>query len=611
MKIRISDILRSTVSILLFILLIFPVYSFSQKQIPQKLYIDGIVSGYYHNAASSNKKERQVKMEGVLEGVLVRVVQDGKTIFSLKTNKKGYFKVAIKTGQLYHFEFSKPNYLPTNIDIDIQNIPEEIAQKGLVFENLEILLNSYKSNDEMYSTLPFGRLYYDVKNNIFDFEELNIKIKKGIFTKEKIENPSVALIKKALLQNSEKISDKEITNNEQVVTDEKEEDLKTAVLKKTSVSTNPFVLKSIDLDVINSTTLLEIESDLISAREQLEKDRRNAQTAQDSALIEQRDQMLILAERELANAKKFIDVQEKVISNQRWVLILLLGFLLLLSVLLFIIYKNHKEKKAINLILEEKNKKITDSINYAKRIQESILLSDDEIKKIVPNSFIFYQPRDIVSGDFYWLSEIKGRLIIAAVDCTGHGVPGAFMSFLGHSLIHEIINEKKITHPSEILNKLHYGIVTLLHQSSNDLSSQDGMELSLCVYDKKTRMLEYSGAMNPIYIIQNNEIITLTPDDRAIGGISIFEKDNDDMSFTDKQIQISENDMLYLFSDGYTDQFGGENNTKFNIPEFKKLLLEIHTKNPEEQKAILSKTINDWKGNYKQIDDMLVMGVRF
>ena len=347
------------------------------------------------------------------------------------------------------------------------------------------------------------------------------------------------------------------------------------------------------------------------AKEQIEKDKLNAKTAEDSILIKNKESMLVSSENELLAARKFIDSQKKVISKQRMVLVLMMGFLLLLLVFIYVIYKNHKQKKVTNKLLEQKNKKITDSINYASRIQQSILLSDEEIKKIVPDSFIYYQPRDIVSGDFYWFSEINEKIFIAAVDCTGHGVPGAFMSFIGHSLMNEIINERKITRPSEVLNKMHEGVVTLLRQDAGDMNSQDGMELSLCVYDKKTRMLEYSGAMNPAYIVRNNEIIILEPDEQSIGGIAIYGKEYENISFTDKKMLLLEKDILYLFSDGFVDQFGGEENLKFNIPRFKDLLLEIQGKEMSIQKSLLEEVILKWKGNHRQIDDMLVIGVKF
>lgn len=593
-------------AILTFVLIISFVLCFSQKSIPDKLLIDGMVSGYYQNTSNdANKNERQIKLEGVLENVSICVLQDNKTVFSVKSNKKGTFKLELETGKIYQIELSKIGYLTSNLLIDLTGISKEISSKGLILDNLEILLNSYNSDNSIYSTKPFGRLFFDVNSGSLNFEELNIKIRKGIFSKEKIENPSISLIKKAVLNNK---NNKSLTN----VENDKVSDVKTGSSHSSKSAITPtFTLKIKKIESYNDDEIQKRESELLLARKQIEKDKLNAQTARDSVIIMQRESLLISAENELSSAKKFIEIQKKVISVQKWKLFLLMGFLLLLIVLLLVVIINYRQRKKTHLLLEQKNKKITDSINYARRIQQSILLNDEEIKKIVPDSFIFYQPRDIVSGDFYWFSEIDQKIIFAAVDCTGHGVPGACMSFIGHSIMNEIINEKKITKPSKILSKLHSRIVSLLHQNSGDLNSQDGMELSLCVYDKKNKTLEYSGAMTPAYIIKNKEILILNPDEFAIGGINIHEKNVKEIVFTDKKIPVSENDILYMFSDGYVDQFGSDENIKFNIQRFKNLLLEIHEKKLNIQKSFLEDTINNWKGKNKQIDDILVIGVKF
>lgn len=598
-----SIVLRT---ILVFTFLIFTLNGLSQKRVPEKLFIDGIVSGYYHNTGNNvSKKDRQIKMEGVIGGVTIGVLQNDNTIFSTKTNKKGIFQLTLNIGSKYQIEFSKAGYTTSTLLIDLNNIPKEIASEGLVFENLEMLLNSYNSSNTINSILPFGRIFYNAESGLFNFEEINVKTKKGIFSKEKIENPAVSLIEQAILKNKN-------NHSSQQIADEKTAASETGVsnFPKQTLSSN-FVFKNTKIEKFTLDEIKSRESELYLARKQFEKDKLNAKTAQDSIMLKQREAMLLAAENELVTAKKYIEIQDKIISSQEMFLILLLGFLLLLLVFIYVIYKNHKQRKATNILLEQKNKKITDSINYASRIQQSILLSDEEVKNIVPESFIFYQPRDIVSGDFYWLSEINEKVIIAAVDCTGHGVPGAFMSFIGHTLMNDIINERKIIQPSEILNKLHEGVVKLLRQDLGDMNSQDGMELSLCVYDKKSKILHYAGAMNPAYIIKNKEILILTPDERAIGGMDIYEKNNEKRYFTDKQIKISKNDILYLFSDGYADQFGGNENVKFNLSRFNDTLIEIHGKEMNEQKILLEKVINTWKGNYKQIDDMLVIGVKF
>ena len=281
--------------------------------------------------------------------------------------------------------------------------------------------------------------------------------------------------------------------------------------------------------------------------------------------------------------------------------------------------------------IKAKNIQITDSINYAKRIQDSILLSEEEIQKYLPDSFIYFQPRDIVSGDFYWFSahpQTGGAIIIAAIDCTGHGVPGAFMSMIGNMLLNKIVNEKHITDPEEILNRMHIGVLTALQQEKKDAQSQDGMDMALCVIDTENKQIQYAGAMNPLYIIRNNEksllkkgrvssqttnipeLIEIKPDSRSIGGISLKKEINTERKFTTHTIDIQKGTVIYMFTDGYIDQFGGEKNTRFTSSRFKQLLLNNYNLDMQQQKISLSKTMEEWKGDLKQIDDILVMGIR-
>ncbi|TAD95063.1 MAG: hypothetical protein EAZ97_16055 [Bacteroidetes bacterium] len=257
--------------------------------------------------------------------------------------------------------------------------------------------------------------------------------------------------------------------------------------------------------------------------------------------------------------------------------------------------------------LEDKNKKMTGSINYAKRIQDAMLPLPEKILAALPESFIFFKPKDVVSGDFYWYEEKYGKLIIAAVDCTGHGVPGAFMSLIGSSLLDEIIISRGITKPNEILDNLHIDIRTSLKQQATQ--NRDGMDIAICVIDKSRKILEYAGARNPLLYIQNNpetqkpEPKILKPDKMSIGG------QNDNKGFTLKQIDISEPTCFYLFSDGFQDQFSVKAK-KYTSTRFQQLLFEIHEKPCEEQKLLLETTLKHWIGNTNQIDDILVIGVK-
>lgn len=253
--------------------------------------------------------------------------------------------------------------------------------------------------------------------------------------------------------------------------------------------------------------------------------------------------------------------------------------------------------------LEEKNKDITDSIRYAKRIQKAILPREDSF----PDTFILFKPKDIVSGDFYWLYVDKSKYFIAAVDCTGHGVPGAFMSIIGYNSLNKIVKEYHIVEPAAILDQLNEEIFNTLHVQTADDEVKDGMDMALIVYDAETKKLEYAGAYNPLYLIRDGELTEIKADRFSIGRTSI----NIGQKFTNHVLDIRPGDTTYIFSDGYADQFGGPEGKKFKTRQLKQHLLSIQNLSMEEQKADLDRTIEDWKGNHPQIDDILIIGSRF
>ncbi|MFH1320499.1 MAG: SpoIIE family protein phosphatase [Bacteroidota bacterium] len=267
--------------------------------------------------------------------------------------------------------------------------------------------------------------------------------------------------------------------------------------------------------------------------------------------------------------------------------------------------------------IERKNKDITDSINYAQKIQEAILPSDKNLKALLPDSFVLFKPKDIVSGDFYWLTEKDGKALIAAADCTGHGVPGAFMSMIGSSLLNEIVNDKGITQPAKVLDSLKEGIIKSLQQTGKAGQQKDGMDIGFCTFsspDKEGKwgLMEFSGAYNPLFLIRNNELEETRADRMPIG---IYEET--DKTFTNHEIPLQKGDAIYLFSDGFVDQFGGPKGKKFMSRRFKQLFLDIHKMDMIEQGKILEKTIEEWKAHpdhtgvqFEQMDDILVIGIK-
>ena len=256
--------------------------------------------------------------------------------------------------------------------------------------------------------------------------------------------------------------------------------------------------------------------------------------------------------------------------------------------------------------LEEKNRDIMGSITYAKRIQEAILPSKDTIYKKLKKVFILYQPKDIVSGDFYWFAEENGIKIFAVVDCTGHGVPGAFMSMIGHNLLHQIVLEKGVTDPGEILNNLHKGVQEALRQGHNEISTNDGMDVSIITINDSKKQIRWAGANRPLVMVNmDGELSKLDGNKYPIGGAQY----DVNRSFTTHTVNAAKTAMAYMFSDGYADQFGGEKGKKFMVKRFHELLGSIHLKSADEQRDELKKHFEDWRLNHEQVDDVLIVGI--
>lgn len=255
--------------------------------------------------------------------------------------------------------------------------------------------------------------------------------------------------------------------------------------------------------------------------------------------------------------------------------------------------------------LEELYKDVTDSIIYAKRLQYSILPPEEKINEICPNSFVYFKPKDIVSGDFYWFEKVNNISLYAAVDCTGHGVPGAFMSLVGANGLNSAVREHKITKPSEILNQLNAYVTESLNKGDEQSTIRDGMDMTICAIDYDKMTLEYAGANNPLYIVRNEKLIITKADKFAIASFAPGVK-----TYTNHSFKLEKDDVIYVFSDGYADQFGGGKGKKFMYKNFRALLLDIHKKPLPEQKQILYSELKNWQGEMEQIDDVLVVGLK-
>lgn len=340
--------------------------------------------------------------------------------------------------------------------------------------------------------------------------------------------------------------------------------------------------------------------------------------------------------KDLQVKKEKAEMQEKQLRSKRLIQSSIGGVLALIIISLVLLYA-YRQKRKTNIKLarqndeilhqqeeimsqrdklqvayseiEKKNKQITDSINYAQLIQAAMLERKDKLARFIPESFILYLPRDIVSGDFYWYEAIDDKLIIAAVDCTGHGVPGAFMSMIGYNLLNKIVVEREICEPDKILTEMDLGIKAALNQKYT--KNQDGMDMALCVIDKKKRKLAFAGAKNPLILIINNEIQYVKGSRFAVGGYPRRVKDEKSEQkkvFECKTFDLADTNRFYIFSDGYVDQFGGANDKKFSSKGLRNLINENYKKPMRQQLSIYLDTFNDWKENYEQIDDVLLIG---
>jgi serine phosphatase RsbU (regulator of sigma subunit) len=394
-----------------------------------------------------------------------------------------------------------------------------------------------------------------------------------------------------------------------------------------------------------SMVVKEQEESLIQAR-RIERIQR-----QDIELLEKQNQ---LNEVEMER-------QEALQKQQQTVIYSGLGGLILLLFVAIIMYRSNKAKRKANILLaaknlqiqqaseelkqafvkiEDQNYRITQSISYASEIQKALLPPDDTLSTFLPDSFVFFKPVDVVSGDFYWFKEallnkdeavevsmiassphdhpvnlpgamvhggqkfsFDGKLIITAVDCTGHGVPGAFMSMIGYNLL-DSITSSGITQPDQILGKLNEGIRATLKQ--NESSNRDGMDVSLCVINKATQTVEFAGANNPVIYISDGKLNMIKGDTMPVGG----NHKKGERVYTSHTIQTDQPTSFYILTDGFTDQFGGPEGRKFSIKQFKELLLQIYTFPMAEQKALLDIKLKEWMGDEEQIDDILVIGFR-
>jgi serine phosphatase RsbU (regulator of sigma subunit) len=378
------------------------------------------------------------------------------------------------------------------------------------------------------------------------------------------------------------------------------------------------------------TTILLKENELDFVKQQIESQSKKLSAISDSTILKAKElQANIQKSKEalgnLQSIQAELNESKAILESQKLINAVTIIVLIIIAILGAIAYKNYRTQKSqANIIreqmimaenqrdeiqnqhlqLEEKSREITDSINYAKKIQEAILPPMRLVEKHLPDSFIFYLPKDIVAGDFYWMEQVSDQVIFAAADCTGHGVPGALVSVVCSNALNRAVREFQLTQPAEILDKTLEIVIERFARSEEEV--KDGMDIALCSYNPKNMQLEYAGAHNPLWIIREGatEIEEIKGNKQPIGTYA------EHTPFTNHNVQLNKGDSVYLFSDGYIDQFGGEKGKKLKSVNFKKILLSIQDKTIDQQHGQLQKSFAEWKEGIEQLDDVCVIGFR-
>ncbi|MCB0402290.1 MAG: DUF4154 domain-containing protein [Flavobacteriales bacterium] len=376
---------------------------------------------------------------------------------------------------------------------------------------------------------------------------------------------------------------------------------------------NKIALQQANLENLNSEVVSK-QHEVAQQQTRLETEKQNLlaiqqEYAQIEKNLKEKEVLVQRQNKKIDEQGNVIITKESTIEEQKNIIWMSIIFLVAVSALGGLAYRSYRLKNKANKTIvaqkeeiEEQHREITDSINYAKRIQNAILPPLPLVKEYLPDSFILYQPKDIVAGDFYWMEKVNGHVIYAAADCTGHGVPGAMVSVVCHTAMNRAVNEFMLTRPHEILDKTREIVLETFEKSSEDVN--DGMDIALSSIDFKHHKLCFAGANNGLCLVRDHEVIQVSPDKQPIG------KYRDMKPFTNQEVDLKSGDVIYTFTDGFPDQFGGPKGKKFMYKAFRNLLLEIHQKPMEEQHEILINTFNEWRGDVEQVDDICVIGVK-
>lgn len=527
----------------------------------------------------------------------------------------------VMDGSIVQYELSEPKCEAAGLKV--KKILTLVAVKSekewnAIINKYENLANTDQETVEI-STKELNKLVKEQKRLL---NEIGDNTKKLEVQKDKLKKQQTDIsTKETEIANAKKEianAKKEIANAKKEV--EKQKKLVNKQLQRIAIQKEKIASQQTNLSSLNSNVSKK-QAELTYQQKELEKEALNLIAIQ----VEYKTIEKALAEKEIlvneqgekidAQGNEIITKASK-IEKQKSIIWLSAIFLVIVTFLGGLAYRSYRLKNKANIliskqkekievqheVLEEQHREITDSINYAKRIQDAILPPLKLVRGYMPDSFILYQPKDIIAGDFYWMEGINKLIIFAAADCTGHGVPGAMVSVVCHNAMNRAVREFKLVEPDEILNKTREIVLETFEKSDEDV--RDGMDIALCTINTESNKLSFAGANNGLYFIRNGEINQIKPDKQPIG------KFDDAKPFSKQEIQLEKGDVLYTFSDGYADQFGGPKGKKFMYKPFRELLLSIHQKPMDDQHNILMDTFENWRGSIEQIDDVCIIGVR-
>ncbi len=566
----------------------------------QEVRINGIVLGMAKEKGL--KLSKKYELEGALNRADVKIIDQGKIVQQIKTDVDGNFAAAAPLGKLYLMMIEKEGYLSTGILIDTRKTA--LPGPGVLnLNHAEIVLVKAKMKEPQM----IGRMHYDLRA-----KKLAITPNQGL-SKDLSAARTLVLMRDAINDGHFKFLNATSNKEEEPATPKKIKYRWKKSVDEEGQTDSTFERYNPILEITNKVDVRAIKKadDLKKARADLDDLWQYATTAEDSLILKQQEALLAAAEQELARTEKLLQIKEDQLSavyaRNIW---LIIALILLMGMIGFGV-KYYLDRRKTFLKIREYNRKIDESIEVASRIQNSVFNREEELSDLFADHFVFNQPRDGVSGDFYWFAEANNKVIVAVSDCTGHGVPGCLLSLLGNQLLHEIVIEKRITSPDEVLVMLHDRLVKHLQQDKN-FSAEGGMDIAICEIDKNAKSINFAGAMNAIYTLEGGELKSYRGDFLPIGGMGLRTKKKIERKYKVQTINYKEGDALFMFSDGLIDQFGGPDNKKFGLDQFKDFISGSQSRPLEERHKELKQQLDKWMGHqYEQIDDVMVVGLRF